>query len=140
MRGRLVPIVIAGLAVVSLASCSYTPSAVENRTQLPSCGSYENLNEPLTTDQRRKNRCILDALAEGRRAELVRIWATEEGDPITEYFRVLGPDKVEVFHDPTSDSLADAGWSHWLCRGLEEQRGTFERVGCREIPVEEPAS
>jgi hypothetical protein len=98
------------------------------------------MNEPLTTDQLRKNRCILDAFAEGRRAELVRTWATEEGDPITEYVRVLGRSTVEVFQDSTSDSFDDSGWSHRVCRGLEEHRGNFVTVGCREIPVEEAVS
>ena len=112
---------------------------MENRPQLPSCGRYENLNQPPSADQRRRNRCILNALANGRRAELIVRLATIEGDPITEYVRVVGRDRVEVFVDATRDSEGgpEARWSHWLCRGLEEQGGYLNRVDCREIPVDE---
>jgi hypothetical protein len=79
------------------------------------------------------------ALAQGGRAELVVTLATVEGDPFTEYVRVLGRDRVEVFVDSTRDSEAggEARWSHWLCRGLEEHAGFLERLHCREIPVDE---
>jgi hypothetical protein len=128
-----------GLAFGSLSACSYTPSSVENRPRLPSCGQYENLNQPPSADQRRKNRCILNALANGRRAELVVTHATIEGDPITEYLRVVGPDRVEAFVDATRDSEAgpEARWSHWLCRGLEEQGAYLNTVDCREISADE---
>ena len=101
------------LTLVSVSACSYTPDSVENRTRLPSCGEYETRNEPLSPDQLRKNRCILDALDQGRQAELIRTWYGEEGGPITEY----------------------------VCQGLDETPyGTVEGAGCREIPLEDAVS
>ena len=52
------------LALLS-ACASFTPEAVEIRALLPSCGEYENRNEPVSPDERRKNRCILDARDQG---------------------------------------------------------------------------
>ena len=123
------------LALVS-ACASYTPAAVENRAQLPTCGEYENRNEPVSADERMKNRCILEALDEGRPAELIRTLHGIEGDPYTEYVRVLGANRVEVFVDATRDTEAgpEARWSRWLCQDLHETRGYLERVACRETP------
>jgi hypothetical protein len=132
------------LTLVSVSACSYTPDSVENRTRLPSCGEYEDRNEPASTDQRRKNRCILDALDQGRQAELIRTWYGDDGGPITEYVRVLGADRVEMFVDATRDTKEagpEARWSRWLCQGLDETpHGTVEGAGCREIPLEDAVS
>ena len=135
--------VVAGaLALCSFSGCSYIPDSVKNRTQLPSCGEYENRNEPVSPDQLRKNRCILDALDEGRPAELIRTLHGIEGAPYTEYVRVLGAGRVEVFVDATRDTEAgpEARWSRWLCRDLQEADGYLERLDCREIHLDEPDS
>jgi hypothetical protein len=128
------------LGLWSLSACSYTPDAVKNRTRLPSCGEYENRNQPASTDQLTKNRCILDALDQGRQAELIRTWYGEDGGPVTDYVRVLGADRVEMFVDGTRDTEAGPEtrrWSRWRCQGLHESpHGTLEGVGCREIPLE----
>ena len=113
------------LTLVSVSACSYMPDSVENRTRLPSCGEYETRNEPLSPDQLRNNRCILDALDQGRQAELIRTWYGDDGGPITEYVRVLGAGSVEMFVDATRYQRAgpEARWSRWLCRDLQETDG-----------------
>ena len=141
-RVRVLALVAGGLILLSLSACSYTPDSVENRKQLPSCGEYENANEPYSPDQLRKNRCVIDAFGEGRQAELIVTLATVEGDAYTEYVRVLGAGRVEVFVDLTGDTEAgpEARWSRSLCRDLELTGGRLERVDCREIPLDEPGS
>jgi hypothetical protein len=136
---RLMWIAAMGLAAAPLSACaSYTPDSVEDRQPLPSCGRYENLNRPVTVDQKRKNQCLLDALAAGRRVELIRTYATVEGDPITEYYRVLGPRRLEIFVDSTRDSFGDRKWSHWLCRGVERSDVGFpEWSDCRQVPLDQ---
>ena len=127
--------------MASLSACaSYTPSTVENRAKLRSCGEYENRNKPPSLDERRKNRCILDALDQGRQAELIRTLHGEDGGPYTEYLRVLGSDRIEVFVDATRDveyGGPEARWSRWLCRDLNENAGYLERLGCREIALDD---
>ncbi|HEY7561427.1 MAG TPA: hypothetical protein VH650_04555 [Gaiellaceae bacterium] len=122
-----------------LSACaSYTPAAVETRAQLPSCGEYENRNEPVSLDERRKNRCILDALDRGRPAELIRTLYGEDAGPYIEYVRVLGADRVEVFVDATRDTelATEDQWTRWLCHDLRETNRSLEQVGCREIPLD----
>ena len=68
-HGRSLLVIAGALVLALLSACSYTPSAVENRAKLRSCGEYEIGNEPSSPERLRKNRCILDALAEGRQAE-----------------------------------------------------------------------
>lgn len=138
-----VPLIVAGVLALSLLSaCSYTPDSVKSRRQLPSCGEYENRNHRVSPDERRKNRCILNALDQGRQAELIRTLHGIDGGPYTEYVRILGADRVEVFVDATGDTEAgpEARWSRWLCRDLHETQGYLERVDCREIPLDEPDS
>jgi hypothetical protein len=127
------------IALASLSACSYTPDAVKGRKPLPSCGEYENKNQPPSPDQLEMNRCILDALADGRQAELVATSHTIEGDPIPRYYRVLGPERVEVFTDSTRDAYAGSGakWGRLLCRDLRQVAGYLEPVDCRNLPLDE---
>ncbi len=140
--GRLLGLGAAALGLALVTACGYTPSALESWPKTPSCGRYENLNEPVPADQRRKNRCLLDALSEGRRAELFVTYATVEGDPITTYYRVLGPRRLEVFIDSTRDSFGSREWTHMLCDGVVEESGFVfaDSAGCRELSVDEVVS
>jgi hypothetical protein len=61
---------------------------------------------------------------------------TVEGDPITEYYRILGPNRLEGFIDSTRDSYANGKWSHVVCDRLAEDSGFVYAEGCREIPVD----
>jgi hypothetical protein len=140
-RRVLAVVVVLGLSLgASACSQGWTPSALESWPEQPSCGSYENRNEPVSVEQRRKNQCLLDALAEGRRAKLVVTYATVEGDPITEYYRILGPDRAEVFIDATADSYGTKRWTHHVCDSVEEDSGFLYGVDCRAISVDEIVS
>ena len=80
---------------------------------------------------------MLDALAEGRQAELLVTLLPIDGGPVTEYVRVLGADHIEVFVDSTRDTEANPrAWSRWLCSDLTENAGYLERLGCREIGLD----
>ncbi len=62
-------------------------------------------------------RCLEDARASGRGAELAVAVPTTEGDPIVHYVRVLPDRSLEVYVDPTADRFAgqSATWSHSTC-------------------------
>jgi hypothetical protein len=89
----------------------------------------------MSSDQTRKNRCLLAAVAAGRPAQLIRTHATIEGDPITEYYRVLGPGRVEVFIDSTPDQFRTQRWIHLLCEEVAEDASFDYGISetCREI-------
>jgi hypothetical protein len=132
-----------GSALVTLLSaCSYTPSALEDWPETPSCGEWVNRNEEASADQRRKNRCFLDAFEEGREAELYVTFHTVEGDPIREYFRVVGPGQVEAFIDSTDDEFGTQEWTHYICEGISDSEGFGFLAGedCRELAVEQTVS
>jgi hypothetical protein len=134
---------IAALALLAATACSYKPSALEDWPEEPSCGRYENLNEPVSADHRRGNQCLLDAFAAGRPAELVVTSPTIDSGPITTYYRVLGPGRVEVFIDSTKDSYSSQRWVHLVCDEVAEGEGGFvssDYGGCREISVDETVS
>lgn len=101
-----------------------------------SCGRYENRNEPASAEQRRKNECLLDAAAAGRPAELVITYYTVEGDPITSYYRVVGPRQIEILVDSTRDSFGAQKWTHELCAEIVQDSGFLYGERCRKIPVD----
>jgi hypothetical protein len=134
------PLVLAGALVASLSACSYTPSALEDWPDAASCGEWENRNEPVSGEQRRKTRCLLDAFESGRTAELYVVFHSVEGDPIREYYRVLGSGRVEVFIDSTADSFANQKWSHLLCGEVADEAGYVYVSECRELWVDRTVS
>ena len=134
------PLVLAGVLAALVSACSYTPSALETWPDAPSCGRWENRNETVSAEQRRKTRCLLDAFEAGRAAELYLVYHSVEGDPIREYYRVLGPDRVEVFIDSTADSNANQKWSHLLCAKVAVESGYVSGDDCRELSVDRTVS
>ena len=102
-------------------------------------GSFENRNREPSAKQKAATRCLLDAFARGRPAELVATYRTIEGDPWAEYYRVLGPRRVEVFVNASDDRYANTGWAHWICSGLAyaDSIDQFVHEGCRAISVDE---
>jgi hypothetical protein len=85
------------------------------------------------------NECILQAFAAGRPAELVITFATIEGDPITNYVRVLDAGRVELFTDTTRDSYGSQGWVHSSCTDLDEaEDGQLIWGECVDLPLDEP--
>jgi hypothetical protein len=139
VHSRLLGIGVGFFALSTAPGCSYTPSVLEAWPEKPSCGRYENRNEPVSADQIRKNRCLLDAVAAGRPAQLIRTYATIEGDPITEYYRVLGPGRVELFIDSTPGQFGAQKWIHMVCEEVAEDADFVYGVSetCDEIPVNE---
>jgi hypothetical protein len=136
-------IALAALALFAATACSYEPSALQGWPEEPSCGRFENLNEPLSAEHRRGNQCLLDAFAAGRPAELVVTTATIDSGPITHYFRVLGQRRVEVFVDATNDTEGSSRWVHLVCNDVREGDGGFVSAdygSCREISVDETVS
>ncbi len=125
-----------------VTACEYTPSALEDWPDSPSCGEWENRNEQASADQERKNRCLLDAFEKGRPAELYAAYHSEEGDRIREYYRVLGPGRVEMFIDSTDDPYSAQKWTHLLCEGVEEDSefGSVFGDDCREVSVDRTVS
>jgi hypothetical protein len=130
-------LLLGGALAALLSACTYTPSALEEWPDSPSCGEWENRNEPASADQRRKSRCLLDAFAAGRQAELYVTYHTIEGDPIREYIRVLGSGRVETFIDSTDDSYGSQEWTHLLCKGISDESGFVYGDDCREVSVDQ---
>lgn len=64
------------------------------------------------------HRCLLYALAAGTPAVLVRHITTNEGDPVREQLRVMGPDSVEFTVDATLDNFGSGTVETYACRGL----------------------
>lgn len=122
------------------ASCGGAPEAVESRPELPSCGRYavEEQTAAERAEIKEKGGCMLDALSRGRPAELIATEPTEEGAPVTTYFRVLGKDRVETFTDASEDPNASPPrWYHYECTGLElhDSPSPLEATGCKSIPL-----
>ena len=119
--------------VLILAAACGTPDVVENRSPLRSCGRYrmeKEMSPARVAAIRQAVACILDALDDGRRAELIATELDEEGASYTTYVRVLGRRRVETF---VSDSL---GWHHYACTGITPQRTVeVEATGCRNLPL-----
>lgn len=136
MRHRLA---VFGAGLLLLPACQYTPSALEDWRDDPSRGRYENRNEPVSAEQERANRCLLEAFATGRPAELVVTFHSVEGDPVTTYYRILGPHRVEVFVDNTADRYSDQKWVHMLCGDLVDDPlcVSVDFAGCRELGLDE---
>ena len=123
-----------------LPACEYTPSALGDWRDDPSCGRYENRNEPVSVEQERANRCFLDAFEEGRPAELVATHHGDDGGPITTYYRILGPHRVEVFVDSTADIESHPQrWVHMVCDGVVDDPLDVgvDTAECRELSVDE---
>ena len=137
MRRPLVGLV---LALLMLPACEYRPGALGDWQDDPSCGRYENRNEPVSAEQERANRCFLDAFEEGRPAELVATHHGVDGGPITTYYRILSPHRVEVFVDSTADvESSPQRWVHMVCAGVVDDPldVSVDRPGCRELSVDE---
>ena len=94
----------------------------------------------MSAEQQRKTRCLLDAFEAGRPAELYLVYHLIEGDPIREYYRVLGPGRVEVFIDSTADSYANQKWSHLLCAKVAVESDYVYGDDCRELSVDRTVS
>ena len=118
------------IALALLLACSAcgqaAPASFENRSRLASCGDVEIPLGVIPTSAvvtaeggvipTSAVECMNEARSAGTGAELVvRRW-TVEGDPITEYYRVVPPDPgIEIFADDTRDRFGQRGWVHQRC-------------------------
>jgi hypothetical protein len=83
-----------------------TPEQFLDREPLPSCGEVELGQGEEIPDENLT--CLGDAAEEG--AELSVTRPTTEGDPVTEYYRVLPGDGWEAYIDGTEDRHGGQWW------------------------------
>ena len=90
-------------------------------------------------------RACSDAFQNGDGAELISTRPTDEGDPVTRYYRVHENGTVELFVDATRDRFGSQRWSRYRCDRLvpaddvnpdlgNEER-VFVELGCEELPI-----
>lgn len=125
--------IAACLPVVASARSEPSPSAY------PSCGLYWNRNTPPSVAQQRANACILRARREGRKARLVAVLTTVEGDPIVGYVFVNGRLPALVIVDATRDAFGSGGWTRMRCGRITVYNGFLEYGECRSVGWGKPA-
>jgi 4-amino-4-deoxy-L-arabinose transferase-like glycosyltransferase len=110
------------------------PAQVADRDPLPSCGTEITPPDGPGPAEAAARQCLLAALQSGEGAELQRDYKTEEGQPVSEFIRVLSDGSVEVFVDATLDSYGSGAWERRVCDGLAAAAGSivFELRGCGE--------
>ena len=107
--------------LVVLVSCSALgDDAVreqwEKRQTATSCGEVVlELSERLQQAGRSEVGCLRAAFDSGEWAELKVVSFTDEGDPITRYYRVTPDRTTEVYTDSTEDEFGDQSWSFEAC-------------------------
>jgi hypothetical protein len=101
------------------------------------CGSYENRNEPPTSEQEEANQCLIEALGARRPARLAATLTTIEGDPVTHTFTVTPDGRVELVVDARQDAYG-GGYQSFLCTKLSQQAGRLAWEGCTELETNEP--
>src|SRR5262245_7086181 len=89
---------------------------VESRGRLPNCGKV-TLKQDATLEQDggEKLACLTAAFESGKAAESKVQQFTQEGDPVTEYYRVTDKGTTELYVDSTKDPNADKEWSFGGC-------------------------
>ncbi|HEX5040256.1 MAG TPA: hypothetical protein VFW95_08995 [Candidatus Limnocylindria bacterium] len=144
-------IALAGLGALLpvLAACSgfYPPDQpdwIVNRIPLRSCGE-EGAEQGVGATNVDARRCLLAAYDAGEGAELISTRPTEEGDPVTTYYRVHENGTVEIFVDATRDRFGGQRWSRYRCDrlapaddvnpDLANEERVFIEQGCQELPI-----
>lgn len=92
----------------------------EKRSSVPSCGEVAlELRERLEQEARSELSCLRAARNSGEGAELKVRQRTQEGDPVTYYYRVTPAGTTELYLDSTKDPNSGEGWGYSDC--LEPQ-------------------
>lgn len=107
------------------------PDWFADREPMPSCGIFEP--DDVTFDNGEldeANQCLLDAFDTGEPAELGVTNRTEEGDPVTEIFRVIGDREVEVMLDAPFDRNGNLAFGHLICNAISEGSLTLAPRDC----------
>ena len=105
----------------------------QSPSSYPSCGKYrEGFGNPFTSHLR-GDVCIVNARRDGRKARLVIISSTVEGDPIVTYVFVNGRRPVLVVVDATRDDFGPRVWMQRRCDRLELRVGSLAIERCRTL-------
>ena len=131
-----------GPIALLLAACSgfYPPAEpdwIVNRLPLESCGAETIEGSGLLLNVEART-CLLAAFRAGDGAELISTQATEEGDPVTRYYRVHENGTVEIFVDATRDRFGSQRWERYRCEDLvpaDDEERVFIEQGCEELPI-----
>lgn len=119
MVARFAPFVIFVVAVATLTFWflrAAEHAQWKDREVLPSCGEVSlDQGERLRVDAPDDVDCLKEAMVSGEGAELVVTYPTVEGDPITDYYRVLPGGTTEIYTDATVDAATSAGWTYGEC-------------------------
>ena len=112
---RATAAVLVALGAIALSGCvagpggpkgGPTPTAFIEREELPSCGAVElGQGEEIPSGD---IACLEEATMAG--AELAVTRPTVEGDPITQYYRVLPGGGWEIYTDMTRDAYGEGWW------------------------------
>ena len=115
VRRRTAVAALLGLGALALSGCvggpgapkgGTTPRAFLERAELPSCGTVElGPGEQVSSGD---IACLEEATTDG--AELAVARPTVEGDPITQYYRVLPGGGWEIYTDMTRDAYGEGWW------------------------------
>lgn len=112
---RVVAALLSALCALALSGCTAgpgapkggpTPQAFLGREELPACGTVElDQGEEIPTGD---IACLEEASVAG--AELAVTRPSTEGDPITQYYRVLPGGGWEIYTDMTQDRYGEGWW------------------------------
>jgi hypothetical protein len=135
----LVAVIVAAFVAVSAGAASAASS--QSPSTYPSCGQYRTPPLKPTAWPLRANRCILEARRRGRKARLVIVSVTVEGDPIVSYIFVRGHVffPVLVVVDATRDDFGPRVWTQRECGRMTERSGSLEFGDCRTLRRGKPA-
>lgn len=112
MKRQLLAVALIPFGSAAGASAAAPPKTID-------CGRYTNMNWPVTSSERTKNRCLVAAFQRGARAKLITARATVEGDPITIYYRVFRPRRLELIADARRDQHGGPeDWYRSVCTAL----------------------
>ena len=138
---------VVGGALLAACSSFYPPDQpdwIVNRLPLESCGVETIEANGLTLNVEART-CLLVAFQNGGGRELISTQATEEGDPITRYYRVHENGTVEIFVDATQDRFGSQRWERYRCDrllpaddmnpDLANEERVFIEDGCAELPI-----
>ena len=131
------------IAAAFVAASAGTVSAASSQSPstYSSCGQYRTPPLKPTAWPLRANRCILEARRRGRKARLVIVSVTVEGDPIVSYIFVRGPVffPVLVVVDATRDDFGPRVWTQRECRRMTGRAGSLEFGDCKAVRRGKPA-
>ena len=138
-----VAIVLSVLGGCAAYFASDEPDWIVNRMPLGSCG-VETIAADGALDAGART-CLLEAFQNGDGRELISTQTTEEGDPITTYYRVHENGTVEIFVDATRDRFGSQRWQRYRCDRLSPVDDVnpdlangariFLEQGCEELPI-----